>query len=79
MAVTDRPPPVARLMPSPRPDYNLPAMPAPPPALRLLPVAAWLCAGCGATTGGNEEAWADSIREVRAFFDQHLTPAAGAR
>ena len=26
----------------------------------------------GATTGGNPEAWADSIREVRAFFARHL-------
>ena len=25
------------------------------------------------------EAWADSIREVLAFFDQHLAPAAGSR
>ena len=31
--------------------------------------------GRGATTGGNAEAWADSIREVLAFFDQHLAPA----
>lgn len=28
--------------------------------------------GRGATTGGNPEAWADSIREVGAFFGQHL-------
>ena len=28
--------------------------------------------GRGATTGGNAEAWTDSIREVLAFFDQHL-------
>jgi len=28
--------------------------------------------GRGATTGGNPEAWADSIREVTAFFAQHL-------
>ena len=28
--------------------------------------------GRGATTGGNAEAWADSLREVRAFFDAHL-------
>jgi dienelactone hydrolase len=28
--------------------------------------------GRGATTGGNAEAWADSLREVRAFFDMHL-------
>ena len=28
--------------------------------------------GRGATTGGNPEAWADSIREVTAFFDRHL-------
>jgi dienelactone hydrolase len=28
--------------------------------------------GRGATTGGNPEAWADSIREVTAFFGQHL-------
>ena len=28
--------------------------------------------GRGATTGGNPEAWADSIREVTAFFARHL-------
>lgn len=28
--------------------------------------------GRGATTGGNPEAWADSIREVKAFFATHL-------
>lgn len=28
--------------------------------------------GRGATTGGDTDAWADSIREVEAFFDQHL-------
>ena len=28
--------------------------------------------GRGATTGGNADAWADSIREVTAFFGQHL-------
>ena len=28
--------------------------------------------GHGATTGGNATAWADSIREVTAFFGQHL-------
>jgi dienelactone hydrolase len=28
--------------------------------------------GRGATTGGNAEAWADSIREVIAFFDRNL-------
>ncbi|MGH7416173.1 MAG: dienelactone hydrolase family protein [Candidatus Rokuibacteriota bacterium] len=28
--------------------------------------------GRGATTGGNPEAWADSIREVGAFFGRHL-------
>jgi dienelactone hydrolase len=28
--------------------------------------------GRGATTGGNPEAWADSIREVLAFFGRHL-------
>lgn len=27
-----------------------------------------------ATTGGNAEAWADSIREVTAFFRRHLGP-----
>jgi dienelactone hydrolase len=30
--------------------------------------------GRGATTGGNPRAWADSIREVTAFFGQHLMP-----
>ena len=28
--------------------------------------------GRGATTGGNPAAWADSIREIIAFFDRHL-------
>ena len=28
--------------------------------------------GRGATTGGSPEAWADSIREVKAFFGKHL-------
>ena len=28
--------------------------------------------GRGATTGGNSEAWADSIREVKAFLGRHL-------
>ena len=28
--------------------------------------------GRGATTGGNREAWDDSIRQVLAFFDRHL-------
>jgi dienelactone hydrolase len=31
--------------------------------------------GHGATTGGNPEAWADSIREVLAFFGRNLAPA----
>jgi dienelactone hydrolase len=31
--------------------------------------------GRGATTGGDPEAWADSIREVKAFFARHLHPA----
>jgi len=31
--------------------------------------------GRGATTGGNAEAWADSIREVDAFFARTLAPA----
>jgi len=35
--------------------------------------------GRGATTGGNAEAWADSIREVLAFFDQHLALGAAPR
>ena len=35
--------------------------------------------GRGATTGGNAEAWTDSIREVLAFFHRHLAPTAGAR
>ncbi len=30
--------------------------------------------GRGATTGGNPEAWEDSIREVAAFFGRHLAP-----
>jgi len=29
--------------------------------------------GRGATTGGDPQAWADSIREVVAFFDQYLS------
>ena len=33
--------------------------------------------GRGATTGGNAEAWADSIREVAAFFERHLAPPLG--
>jgi len=28
--------------------------------------------GRGATTGGDPVAWADSIREVAAFFGRHL-------
>ncbi len=32
--------------------------------------------GRGATTGGNPEAWADAIREVKAFFARHLHDAA---
>jgi dienelactone hydrolase len=28
--------------------------------------------GRGATTGGDPQAWADSIREIVAFFGQHL-------
>jgi hypothetical protein len=28
--------------------------------------------GRGATTGGDAAAWADSIREVTAFFAEHL-------
>jgi hypothetical protein len=28
--------------------------------------------GRGATTGGDPQAWADSIREVAAFFGRHL-------
>lgn len=35
--------------------------------------------GRGATTGGNAEAWAASVREVLAFFDQHLAPTPGPR
>ena len=31
--------------------------------------------GRGATTGGNAAAWADSIREVLAFFGRNLAPA----
>jgi dienelactone hydrolase len=31
--------------------------------------------GHGATTGGNAEAWADSIREVEEFFGRHLRQA----
>ena len=34
--------------------------------------------GRGATTGGNREAWADSIQEVATFFAQHLGGAARA-
>jgi hypothetical protein len=30
--------------------------------------------GKGATTGGNAEAWADSVRQVEAFFAAHLKP-----
>jgi dienelactone hydrolase len=33
--------------------------------------------GRGATTGGNAEAWADSIREVKAFFARHLAAPRG--
>jgi dienelactone hydrolase len=33
--------------------------------------------GRGATTGGNAEAWADSIREVAAFFERQLAPPPG--
>ncbi|MEW6262894.1 MAG: dienelactone hydrolase family protein [Thermodesulfobacteriota bacterium] len=32
--------------------------------------------GRGATTGGNPQAWADSIREVSSFFGRHLGPKA---
>jgi dienelactone hydrolase len=35
--------------------------------------------GRGATTGGNAEAWADSIREVVAFFGRHLAATAETR
>lgn len=38
-------------------------------AARINPSAA---GGRGATTGGDPVAWADSIRQVLAFFDQHL-------
>ncbi|HTO12331.1 MAG TPA: dienelactone hydrolase family protein [Candidatus Binatia bacterium] len=38
-------------------------------ATRINPSAA---SGRGATTGGNPEAWADSIRQVNAFFGRHL-------
>jgi hypothetical protein len=34
--------------------------------------------GRGATTGGNREAWADSIQQVAAFFAQRLGGAARA-
>ena len=34
--------------------------------------------GRGATTGGDPVAWADSIREVAAFFEQHLRVDRGA-
>jgi hypothetical protein len=30
--------------------------------------------GKGATTGGNAEAWSDSVRQVEAFFAAHLKP-----
>ena len=30
--------------------------------------------GRGATTGGNAEAWADSVHQVEAFFAMHLKP-----
>ena len=33
--------------------------------------------GRGATTGGDPAAWADSIRTVSAFFDEHVRRAAG--
>ena len=33
--------------------------------------------GRGATTGGNPEAWTDSIREVKAFFARHLGRSPG--
>ena len=33
--------------------------------------------GRGATTGGNSEAWADSIREVTGFFARHLKNSPG--
>ena len=33
--------------------------------------------GRGATTGGNPKAWADSIRQVLAFFGQHLNTSRG--
>jgi len=39
-------------------------------AARINPSAA---GGRGATTGGDPVAWADSIRQVLAFFDQHLS------
>jgi dienelactone hydrolase len=39
-------------------------------AARVNPNAA---GGRGATTGGDPVAWADSIRQVLAFFDQHLS------
>lgn len=35
--------------------------------------------GRGATTGGDAAAWADSIREVLAFFDRHLTGTTAPR
>lgn len=35
--------------------------------------------GRGATTGGDPAAWADSIREVVAFFDRHLAQTPGPR
>jgi dienelactone hydrolase len=38
-------------------------------AARINPTAA---GGRGATTGGDPAAWADSIRQVGAFFEQHL-------
>jgi dienelactone hydrolase len=40
-------------------------------AARINPNAA---GGRGATTGGDPAAWADSIRQVVGFFDQHLDP-----
>ena len=33
--------------------------------------------GRGATTGGDAAAWADSIRQVTAFFDKHLMQGTG--
>ncbi len=48
---------------SPRPERFI--------AERVNPSAA---SGRGATTGGNIEAWRDSIREVEAFFERYLKP-----